>query len=141
MKRIFFEKTLVFLFVLSWIDLPRIIYGKFSWDFMMAYHGKNLFPFLTPIVLLFMVNYYLRSDFSLRHKNSLYGFLTMLISRHTIADTIFILLISYMILINYLTAIIDQSDTNFRFILPLVSAHLFYFFYVRFSQVTVINDT
>lgn len=140
MKRILFERSLLFLFVLSWVDFPRIIYEKFSWDFMVAYHGKNLFPFLIPVVLLFMVNYYLRSDFPLRHRNYLHGFFIMLISRHTVADTVFILLISYMILINYLTAIMDQSNANFRFILPLVSAHLFYFFYVRFSQVTVINN-
>ena len=140
MKRILFERILLFLFVLSWVDLPRIIYEKFSWDFMLAYHGKNLFPFLIPAVLLFIVYYYLRSDYSLRHRNDVYGFLTMLISRYTVVDIIFILLISYMIFINYLTAIIDQSDVNFRFILPLVSAHFFYFFYVRFSQVTLINN-
>ncbi|MBT6673565.1 MAG: O-antigen ligase family protein [Lentimicrobiaceae bacterium] len=140
MNRILFERILVFIFVLSWVNFPKIVYDKFSWDFMTAYHGKNLFPFLLPIILLFVIYAYLRSDWSARYKNSFIGFFTMLINRSTIADQLLIILVCYMVLINYLTAIIDQSDANFRMVLPIITAHFFYFFYTRYSQLSIIDN-
>jgi hypothetical protein len=140
MNRILFERILVFIFVLSWVNFPKIVYDKFSWDFMTAYHGKNLFPFLLPIILLFVIYAYLRSDWSARYKNPFIGFFTMLINRSTIADQLFIILVCYMVLINYLTAIIDQSDANFRMVLPIITAHFFYFFYTRYSQLSIIDN-
>ncbi len=117
-----------------------MVYEKFSWDFMVAYHGKNLFPFLLPALLLFVIYTYVRSVLSTRHNNYLYGFLVAPDHQSAIIDKLFIILLAYMLLINYSTAIINQTEWNFRFILPLISAHLFYFFYVRYIRVTNINN-
>ena len=140
MKRIYFEKLILFLFVVSWINLPGVIYEKWSWDFLTNGHGHNLIPYLLPCLLLFFSYYFIRSDWSSRFSNPVYGVANMILNKSTMEDRVLVVLIVYMIVINNITAIIDSSESNFRMIMPLLTAHFFYWLYKRYSYVSKISN-
>lgn len=140
MRRIYFEKVLFFLFVASWVNLPGIIYEKWSLDLLTNGHGKNLIPFLLPSLMLFFFYYYLRSEWSIRVSNPLHGLTNLIINKTSMEDRVLLVLIIYMIIINHSNAILNSSESNLRMIMPLISSHFFYWFYKKYSMVSNIKN-
>tara|TARA_Y100000748_G_C15498406_1_gene489088 strand:- start:2297 stop:3544 length:1248 start_codon:yes stop_codon:yes gene_type:complete len=140
MKNRNFEKILIFLFVASWVNLPGLIYEKWSLDSLTAGHGHNLIPYLLPCLALFFAYYFFRSDWSSRFSNPAYGIANMVVNKSTMEDRVLVVLIIYMILINHITAIADSSESNLRMIMPLITAHFFYWLYKRYSYISRIDD-
>ncbi len=140
MKRITLEKILLFLFVLSWVNLPGMIYEKWSLDSLTAGHGKNLIPYLLPSLLLFFFYYFYRSEWSARYSNPIYGIAQMIVNKTTTEDKVLGVLIIYMIFINHITAILDSSESNLRMIMPLITAHFFYWLFRRYSFISKIDN-
>ena len=64
----------------------------------------------------------------------------MIVNKTTIEDKALFILIIYMIIINHITAIISSSESNLRMILPLITAHYFYWFYKRYSEISEIEN-
>jgi len=137
-KRMNFEKLILVLFIMSWINLPGVIYEKWSLVFLTNGHGKNLIPYLLPALSLFFSYCFIRSDWNGQFKNLLYGRATMIINKSTMEDWVFVVLLVYMVMINLITAIIDYSESNFRMIMPLITAHFFYWLYKRYSNISKI---
>tara|TARA_Y100000591_G_scaffold166183_1_gene143352 strand:+ start:135 stop:1370 length:1236 start_codon:yes stop_codon:yes gene_type:complete len=140
MKRINFEKILLFFFVASWVNLPGIIYEKWSLDLLTAGHGKNLIPYLLPLLLLLFSYYFYRSEWSTRFGNPFYGVAHMIVNKTTTEDKVLGVLIIYMIFINHITAILDSSESNLRMIMPLITAHFFYWLYSRYSLISNLDN-
>lgn len=139
-NRTLFEKLLLFFLIVSWVDFPRIIYDKFSLDTMTAFHGKNLLPFFGLGLILFVVYSYCRSAHFTKFKSITISFFIFISSCLDKNDRLAILFILYMILVNVFSAMINHSDFNFRMVIPIFFAHCFYFFYKRFSEITVIDN-
>ena len=129
-KRTLFEKLLLFFLIVSWVDFPRIIYDKFSLDTMTAFHGKNLLPFFGLGLILFVVYSYCRSAHFTKFKSMTISFFIFLSSRLDKSDRLALLFILYMILVNIFSAMINNSDFNFRMVIPIFFAHCFYYFAV-----------
>ncbi len=140
MKRINFEKILLFLFVASWVNIPGILYEKWTLDSLTAGHGKNMIPYFLPLLFLFFSYYFYRSEWSARFDNPFYGVAHMIVNKTKTEDKVLGVLIIYMIIINHITAILDSSESNLRMILPLISAHFFYWLYRRYSHISKIDN-
>jgi len=132
-----FEKILLFLFVSSWINLPGIFYEKFSWTILTAYHGHNIIPYFLPVLAVFVLYFLLRLITGLKFTN-IYQVLQGL--RFHIEDIFFLILIGTMVLINYITSVTNGNDPNLRMIFPIIWAHFFYFFYIRFAYISIIPN-
>ena len=48
-------QVLLFLFAASWLNVPGMLYERFSIHKFLAYHGHDLFPFFLPVFLVFLV--------------------------------------------------------------------------------------
>lgn len=140
MKFVNFEKIVLFLFVASWVNLPGVIYEKWSLDVLTNGHGKNLIPYFLPCLFLFFSYYFVTSDWNHRFKNPIYGVLTMFLNKSNMEDRLLVILIIYMVFLNHIWAIIDSSESNLRMIMPLITAHMFFWLYKRYSYVSKINN-
>tara|TARA_Y100001935_G_scaffold197956_1_gene166196 strand:- start:595 stop:1830 length:1236 start_codon:yes stop_codon:yes gene_type:complete len=140
MKRINLEKILLFFFVAAWVNLPGMVYEKWSLDILTLGHGKNMIPYLLPLLLFFFCYYFYRSEWSTRFSNPFYGVAHMIVNKTRTEDKVLGVLIIYMIFINHITAILDSSESNLRMIMPLITAHFFYWLYRRYSYISKIDN-
>ena len=108
MKFVNFEKILLFLFVASWVNLPAVIYEKWSLVVLTNGHGKNLIPYFLPCLFLFFAYYFVTSDWNNRFKNPIYGVLSMFLNKSTMEDRVLVILIIYMVLLNHIWAKFEE---------------------------------
>lgn len=139
-NRVLFEKILICLLALSWVNLPRMLYRQMSWDSMTAYHGNGLIPYFLPVILLLLGYLYCRSDFFLKSSNHILGFSNMMINTITDDDKLFLLLVFYILLLESFNIIFFNTNLNFRILLPLFWGHIYYLIYKNFQHLSVINN-
>jgi hypothetical protein len=137
LNRLNLERCLVFLCVASWVKLPGVFYEKMGWDFFLSHHGHNLFPYFLPIIGYFIIYFFYRTYVLSDQKNIFHAIGSVNLR---VEDKFFIVIVLYMLIVNNFTGIYYNLDSNLRMILPMIMGHFFYFFYIRFTNITVIPN-
>jgi len=139
LNRSIVEKTLLAIFLVSWLDIPRIFYDKYSLDFMTAWHGKNLFPFFAYILPIFLVYIFLRAE---KNKSFDRPFLELVKTSYKnfkLEDRLFIYLFSYLIFTEAISWF-TTSQFSLRMIVPLFFGHAYLYLYRNFKNVSIVNN-
>ena len=132
-----FEKIILFLFIASWVNLPGFFYEKMAWSSLTAGHGKNVVPYFLPVLFIFVLYYFFRLIILRRFTNIFQAILGM---KFYTEDIFFLLLIGFMIIANNLMSFNGFPPANLRMVLPIIVAHFFYFFCIRFTSISIIPN-
>jgi len=122
------NKLFIFLFVAAWLNLPGLIYERFSLDKLLAYHGHNLVPFFLPILYFGILIYlFIASRF--------YKYESFKISAQHIIIFLAVLGIFSLELLN-------SALYGFRISLRIIQPIIFLiFFYTLFKGFSLFNST
>ena len=123
-------KVLLFLFAASWLNVPGMLYERFSFNKFLAYHGHDLFPFFIPVLLVFIV---ITAEMSRLSKEKTF-------IKFSVQDLSFLILCILILFLEVLHSGSIGTKFSFNLFLPIFTFYGFYFLYSRYSYLVRSTD-
>ena len=123
-------QVLLFLFAASWLNVPGMLYERFSFHKFLAYHGHDLFPFFIPVLLVFIV---FTAEMSRLSKEKTF-------IKFSVQDLSFLILCILILFLEVLHSGSIGTKFSFNLFLPIFTFYGFYFLYSRYSYLVRSTD-